>query len=117
MDTSLIGRSVDDPDTALQVLKPSAFDPTTPFREGRGNLAPNTLRKDGITNFNFVLSRTFPISRDQTRTMLFRAEAINAFNHPQFDKPNSSLSSQSFGQITNTLNAGRILQFYLRFAF
>ncbi len=117
LDTSLIGRSVDDPDTALQVLKPSAFDPTAPFREGRGNLSTNALRKDGITNFNFALSRTFPISRDQIRTVLFRAEAINAFNHPQFEKPNSSLSSQSFGQITNTLNAGRILQFHLRFAF
>ena len=53
LDTSLIGRSVDDPDTALQVLKPSAFDPTAPFREGRGNLSTNALRKDGITNFNF----------------------------------------------------------------
>ena len=117
LDTSLIGKSVDDPDTALEVLQPSAFDATAAFREGRGNLAPNTLRKDGISNFNFALSRSFPISRDQTRTVLFRAEAINAFNHPQFEKPNSSLSSQSFGQITNTLNAGRILQFHLRFAF
>ena len=93
------------------------FDREAAFRDGRGNLAPNTFRKDGITNFNFAISRTFSLSSDQTRSALFRGEAINGFNHPQFDRPNWSLSSQSFGQITNTLNAGRILQFHLKFTF
>ena len=113
----LIGTSVDNPDTAQLSLRHDMFDREAAFREGRGNLAPNTFRKDGITNFNFAISRTFSLSTDQTRSALFRVEAINAFNHPQFDRPNWSLSSQSFGQITNTLNAGRILQFHLKFAF
>lgn len=113
----LIGTSVDNPDTAQQNLRHDMFDREAPFREGRGNLAPNTFRKDGTTNFHFAISRIFSISRDQTRSALFRVEAINAFNHPQFDRPNWSLSSQSFGQITNTLNAGRILQFHLKFTF
>ena len=113
----LLGTSVDNPDTAQQVLRHDMFDREAGFREGRGNLAPNTFRKDGITNFNFAISRTFSLSSDQTRSVLFRVEAINGLNHPQFDRPNWSLSSQSFGQITNTLNAGRILQFHLKFAF
>ncbi len=117
LDPGLIGTSVDDPDTSGQVLRRDAFDATAPFREGRGNLAPNTLRKDGISNFNLAVSRSFPISGDRVRSVLFRAEAINAFNHPQFDKPNTNLTSQSFGQITNTLNAGRLFQFHLKFSF
>ena len=117
LDLSLLGRSIDDPDTSQQVLVAEAFDPTAPSRNGYGNLSANMFRKDGTTNFNVAISRTFSLSSDQTHSLLFRTEFINAFNHPQFSPPNGSVASTSFGQITNTLNAGRIIQFHLRLGF
>ena len=117
LDPSLLGRSVDDPDTALAILRRDAFDVGAPFRDGSGNLSRNAFRKDGTTNFNVAISRTFAISSDQTRSLLFRAEFVNAFNHPQFSEPNSRMAAESFGQITDTQNAGRIIQFSLRLSF
>ena len=117
LDPGILGASVDHPDTAQHVLRRETFDAEAPFREGRGNLARNTFRKDGTTNFNVALARAFPIFRDQTRTLSLRIEFINAFNHPQFDEPNSGLSDPTFGQITDTLNAGRIIQASVRFSF
>ena len=117
LDARLLGVSVDDPDTAQSVLRREAFDAEAAFRDGRGTLRRGSFRKDGTTNFNFAISRDFPISADQTRVVTFRTEFINALNHPQFDRPNTNLSSSSFGQVTNTVNAGRIVQFSLRFSF
>jgi hypothetical protein len=117
LDPTLLGVSVDHPDTARETLPRDAFDAGVSFREGRGNLSRNTFRKDGTTNFNISLARSFSVSQDQTRSILFRTEFINAFNHPQFDRPTTGLADPNFGQITNTLNAGRIIQFHLRLAF
>ena len=117
LDPSVLGASVDHPDTAQQVLRRDAFDMSAPFRELRGNLSRAAFRKDGTTNFNVSVSRSIPISSDQTRAVLLRAELINAFNHPQFAPPTPNLTDPNFGQITNTLNAGRIVQFRLRFSF
>ena len=86
-----------------------------PFRDGYGNLARNSFRKDGTMNFNLAISRTFAMSGDQT--LLFRTEFINAFNHPQFSPPNERMAAESFGQITNTQNDGRNVQVSLRFSF
>ena len=115
LDTNILGASVDNPDTALSVLRREAFDVEAPSRDGYGNLARNTFRKDGTMNFNLAISRTFALSGDQT--LLFRTEFINAFNHPQFSPPNSRMTGDSFGQITNTQNDGRNVQFSLRFSF
>ena len=117
LDPSLLGASVDHPDTARKVLRRNSFDMSAPFRELRGNLSRAAFRKDGTTNFNVSVSRSIPISSDQTRAVLLRWEFINAFNHPQFAPPTPNLTDPNFGQITNTLNAGRIVQFSLRFSF
>ena len=115
LDTSILGASVDNPDTALAILRRDAFDMEAPFRDGYGNLARNSFRKDGTMNFNLAISRTFALSGDQT--LLFRTEFINAFNHPQFSSPSERMAAESFGQITNTQNDGRNVQFSLRFSF
>ena len=117
LDPSILGSSVDDPDTALQILRREVFDAEAPSRQGYGNIPRSAFRKDGTTNFNLSVSRRFTMSGDGSRTLLFRSEFINAFNHPQFSPPTSRLTDPSFGQITNTLNAGRIIQFHLRLSF
>jgi hypothetical protein len=47
----------------------------------------------------------------------FRAEALNAFNKPQFASPANSISSSTFGAITTTLGFPRIIQMGGRLTF
>lgn len=117
LDPRILGRSIDHPDTSQAQLPRSAFSTADGLRVGRGNIGRNTFRRDGIANFNLSLQRTFALDGDQARSIVFRAESINVTNHPQFDSPGFQVASPSFGQITNTLNAGRIFQFGLTFKF
>ena len=116
LDPGILHKSVDHPDTSQSVLRRNAFSGEDTFQKGRGNVGRNTFRKDGAANFNVALARAFPFT-DRAKVLTFRAEALNLTNHPQFDAPNSTFASPSFGQITNTLNAGRIMQFVLNMKF
>jgi hypothetical protein len=111
VDPSILGRTIDHPNTAPLILRRDRFGYITPG-EPRGNLGRNTFRKATIWNWNAAVSRPFPIHNDWTLT--FRAEAYNLSNTPQFDEPQRNLSSPAFGKITNTLNDGRVFQLLLR---
>ena len=93
----------------------------------------NNLRGPKYFNQDLGLAKTFPIFSDKVN-LKFRADAFNAFNHPNFAVPNSlaspspgvnDITSGSFGQITSTValaggspGAGaRVLQFALRLEF
>jgi hypothetical protein len=129
--------SFDDPDTSVTLLGadtciprnvPDASGATAPYVRcryfdtnvpvgGRGNIGFNVFRKDGTHNWNLAVGRTFPLPGGGERTAQFRAEFINFFNHAQFDKANVQVSGAIFGQITNTANKGRQVQFSLRLNF
>lgn len=134
---ALLHKSLDDPNTTFITLGantcfrdsqgslnpgtaylncPGYFDTNLP-PSGRGNLGMNTFRKDGTANWNFALGRTFRLPGGRERTLLFRSEFINLFNTPQFEKPGVQMASPIFGQITNTANKGRQVQFSLRLNF
>jgi hypothetical protein len=105
LDPSILGRTIGNPDTAIQMLPRSAFAFMRPT-DSRGNLGHNVFRKDGIRNVNASLARTWKVSGEKSLT--FRVESINLLNTPQFAAPGNELASSNFGQITNTLNdAGR----------
>ncbi len=114
LDPSVLGRSVDDPDTAASRLLTSAFAFINPT-DIAGSLGRNGFRKDGIFNLNVAWSRRWVLAGDAAVT--FRAEALNLFNHPQFAEPGKELTSPNFGQITNTLNDGRAFRASLEVAF
>ncbi len=114
LDPSILGKSVSHPNTATQILRRDRFAPMAPG-DSRGNLGTSTFRKDGIANFNAALSKQWRWGKGGERTALLRAEAYNLTNHPQFDHPQTSFSSSSFGRITNTMNDGRVFQLSLRF--
>ena len=113
IDTSVLGTTIAHPDDAAN-LPVSAF-AFISLDDDRGNLGRNTFRKDGISNINAALSRTWRVHSE--KTLLLRAESINLFNTPQFAEPTNVLTSPSFAQITNTLNEGRTFRFLLRFSF
>ena len=114
LDPSILGRSIDHPDTSAQRLPRSAFGFIQPGAKA-GSVGRNTFRKDGIRNVNLALSRNWKVAAE--KTLSFRAESINLLNTPQFAEPSLQLTAPSFAQITNTLNDGRTFRFLLRFAF
>ena len=113
-DPAVLGRSVDDPDTSADVLPKSAFVFIRPTAKA-GNLGRNVFRKDGIFNINAALSKQWAMGGDAS--LLFRTEALNLLNHPQFAEPGQALTAPNFGQITNTLNDGRAFRFSLQLTF
>jgi hypothetical protein len=113
LDTSILGRTIGDPDTAERLLPRSAFGFIDAPSQLAGTLGRNTFRKGKIANINASIARTFALA-GETR-LIFRAESINLFNTPQFAEPTKSLTSPSFGQINNTLNDGRAFRFTIRF--
>ncbi|MBL8241562.1 MAG: hypothetical protein JNM66_29325 [Bryobacterales bacterium] len=114
IDPSILGRTIGNPDTARLLLPRSAFGYIRPT-DLRGSIGNNTFRKAGIANLNASVARTFTIRGE--KKVLFRAEALNLGNTPQFAEPWRELSSPNFAFITNTLNDGRALRFHLRFQF
>ncbi len=114
VDPSVLGRVIGHPDTSRALLPATAFSYIKPT-SSRGNLGSNTFRKAGIANVNLSLQRAFALHGDWR--LHLRAEAVNAFNTPQFAEPWRELSSPSFGFITNTLNDGRAFRFQLKLAF
>ena len=113
-DPSILGRSVDHPDSARRRLPRQAFRYIS-SAEARGNLARHALRKDGIQNVNIAVSREWPLGGKVA--VALRGESVNLFNAPQFAMPGNELSGGNFGKITNTLNDGRTLSFAARLSF
>ena len=114
LEPSVLGRSVDHPDKSTKQLPADAFAFISPG-ETAGNLGRNAFRKDGVFNINAAMTREWAL-RGNT-ALLFRAESLNLFNHPQFASPRIDLTSPNFGQITNTLNDGRAFRFTLELKF
>jgi hypothetical protein len=86
-----------------------------PWTFGNEPRVDASLRQQGIVNFDFaVFKRTTIYER---LNIEFRTEFFNLFNHPQFGPPNGTLTSSTFGQVTNTVNLPRLIQFGLKFNF
>lgn len=110
LDSAILGRSIDNPDTSRALLPRSAFAFISPGALA-GNLGRDTFRRGGYRNVNASLARQWGLPHETQLTL--RAESINLFNTPQFAAPGTDLSSPNFGQITNTLNDGRSFRFGL----
>jgi hypothetical protein len=69
----------------------------------------------GFWNMNFGLFKKFAIN--ERTGFQFRAEAYNAFNHPNWGNVNLNPTSAQFGQVTGKTGDVRNLQLSLRFYF
>jgi hypothetical protein len=47
----------------------------------------------------------------------FAAQFFDAFNHPQFSNPGTTIGSKTYGQITGTVGSARIVEFLMRVYF
>jgi hypothetical protein len=79
-----------------------------------GNLGRNTIRGPGINNWDISFLKKTKIT--ESKSLEFRAEMFNAFNHAQFLNPDNSGFSGTFGQISQT-RGPRLVQFALKFYF
>jgi hypothetical protein len=94
--------------------------------------ARNSLRGPHFFNQDLGLAKNFPIYAERLN-LKFRADAFNAFNHPNFGLPlengfngydQQDVTSSTFGDITSTVepdgnlnNGARVLQLALRLEF
>ena len=79
-----------------------------------GNSGRNILRGPGRNNFDLTVGRTFKLG--ESKSIEFRSEFFNAFNHAQFFNPDHTGFDSNFGQITQARDP-RIIQFVLKFYF
>jgi hypothetical protein len=69
-----------------------------------GNVGRNAYYGPGYIQDNVSLFKTFPIK--ESLGFEFRADAFQLSNTPQFNSPNSTYGSTTFGQVTSTIGSG-----------
>jgi hypothetical protein len=95
--------------------------PTNPSPLGQFGNTPHSLCcGPAISNTDFVVTKKTPINERWNTE--FRAEFYNLFNHTQFSNPDGNFTdgippNGTFGQILNTREGPRVLQFGFKFLF
>jgi hypothetical protein len=85
---------------------------------GYGSTGQGILQGPAQFNTDFSLGKTFRVGGLREDAVLaFRTEFYNALNHPQFANPGTSLGTATFGVITQTSVAPRLIQFALKYLF
>lgn len=102
----------------------SPMDPARQRADQRIQLANNLrtfptrlsgFRGQGLNLWDLSIIKHFSIS--ESMKFQVRGEFLNAFNHPQFDNPNTDPTSSNFGKITNQNNLPRNVQIGLKLVF
>ena len=96
---------------------------TTPVRSF-GNAGIGILRGPGINSWDIFIAKRIPIGLGEGRSLMFRAEGFNAFNHTQFAGISSSARFDATGKQTtgdfgaySSARDPRRIAFSLRLAF
>jgi len=103
-----LNKSGNNPETVDRWFDISQFTPQPPFTLNTLSIQLNDLRVPGINKWDLTALKKIRI----TERVEFRlqAEFYNAFNTPQFNVPNSTVTSPNFGRITSTVIAPRLVQ-------
>jgi hypothetical protein len=101
--------------TAAGFVTASAAQPVSNVRTFPLRLS--NVRTDAINNIDLSVIKKTQIL--EGKNLEFRAEFINAFNHPLLPAPNTNVTQASFGQIiaSNQANYPRRIQLTLKFTF
>jgi hypothetical protein len=85
---------------------------------GYGNTGQSIIDGPGQFNTDFSLGKRMTVGGIRENAQLaFRAEFYNALNHPQFSNPGTNFGTASFGVITQTSVAPRLIQFGLKYVY
>ena len=79
-----------------------------------GDVGRNTLNGPAFQQWDFSAFKNIPLR--ESRSLQFRAEFFNVFNHPNFRLPDNDINSPNFGEISEAL-PGRLVQLALKFLF
>jgi len=97
---------------------PNALSTPAPFTFGTAPRTIGTALQPGAENLDLSVFKEFSLSKiHEGMHGEFRAEAFNAFNHPQFQGPDGTVGASTFGFITSTVNNPREMQFALKIYF
>ncbi|HYL15902.1 MAG TPA: carboxypeptidase regulatory-like domain-containing protein [Terriglobales bacterium] len=102
----------DGPKTPQQWFSTSFF--SLPALYTFGNAPRNAVIGPGLQEFDLSLQKDIRLT--ESSKLLFRAEAYNLFNHPNFNIPNRTAFTANFGSISSAQDS-RQLQLALRLAF
>ncbi len=97
---------------------PGALSTPAPFTFGSSPRTIDSALQPGARNFDVSLFKEFGLARFREGMRAeFRIEAFNVFNHPQFQGPDTTVGSSTFGFITSTANNPRQMQVALKVYF
>ena len=80
-----------------------------------GNSGVGILRAPGYWNVDLAITKRFLTVGSQY--LMFRGEAFNVLNRPNFGPPQSNIQSTAFGTITSTVGDPRIVQLVVKYYF
>jgi hypothetical protein len=93
----------------LYWIDPSSF--AAPATGYFGNSGANIITGPGLNDWDLALEKNFQLG--ESWRLQFRAELFNAWNHAQFQNPDSTVGDANFGQITSARDA-REIQFGIK---
>ena len=91
-----------------------AFTIPGPSQQAFGSEGVGVMRGPGYSNFDFSIAKNIAVG--EARSIQFRTELFNAFNHANFGPPDIRREAVTFGRISTAASA-RIIQFGLKFYF
>jgi hypothetical protein len=94
-------------------FNPAAYVPPQGIARN-GNVRHNSLRGPGLVNFDLALGKVFTVA--EGKTVEFKWENYNAFNHVNLANPNNFLGETGVGTITSAATM-RQMQFGLHLRF
>lgn len=99
-------------------LDPTVFQLPTPYTLGNAPRAIGSVRTPFAFYSNLSMEKDFSLSRAHEGMILeLRLEAENAFNHPVFGTPDTSVDDPNFGVISYTASTPRQVQLALKLSF
>jgi len=90
----------------------SGYPLVQPLLGNFGNLSRNVLRKNSLTNFDWIFLKNTQVS--ENLNVQFRSEFYNIFNNTSFAGFDNNLSSAGFGTYAGTDTTPRQIQFALK---
>jgi hypothetical protein len=116
-DTTVTKGSPSCPFPTVGAFPTNGTTPASAGASGYGNTGRAILLGPGQFNWDVAIDKKTRVGGlREDATLEFRGELFNAFNHPQFSNPGTTVTA-GYGVISSQSVASRIIQFALRYAF